>query len=275
MWAGYRPLLVDVNRDHWHLDAVALQEAVDRHLDDLAAVVAVANFGTEPEADLVSAWEASAEQAGAPLILDAAAGLMSVRPAGQATVFSFEATKPTGLGEGGLLLAPDRRVADKVARLANYGIENELAVAPGLNGKLSELSAAAALCRLDSAEDLLAQRRQRGRDLVDHLKGIVTFQRNAERSAWQVGQILLQDRDARENALRLAVSRHIQVKTLWAPLHWHPAFSEVPRAPLAVTEDLALRMLSLPMAHDLSTEETALIVDLVLDACAQTSPTGS
>jgi len=136
MWAGYRPLLVDVNRDHWHLDAVALQEAVDRHLDDLAAVVAVANFGTEPEADLVSAWEASAEQAGAPLILDAAAGLMSVRPAGQATVFSFEATKPTGLGEGGLLLAPDRRVADKVARLANYGIENELAVAPGLYGPI-------------------------------------------------------------------------------------------------------------------------------------------
>jgi dTDP-4-amino-4,6-dideoxygalactose transaminase len=273
LWAGYRPLFVDVDRDHWHLDAVALTEVVDQHRDDLAAIVAVANFGTNPGRELVNSWESCAERAGAPLILDAAAGLGSVRPAGQATVFSFEATKPTGLGEGGLLLAPERSTVERVALLAYYGIENGVAVAPGLNGKLSELSAAAALCRLDSAEDLLARQRQRGRDLINRLNGIVAFQRDAEDSAWQFGQVLLRDSATRQTALRLAALRRIQVKTLWAPaLHRHPAFTELPRAPLPVTENLATRVLSLPMAHDLSSEEMALCAELVIDACAQEGP---
>lgn len=262
VWAGLEPLFVDVDAGHWHLSPRALEEAVHRRAGEVAAVVAVANFGTDPGEEVVAAWRDAA--GGIPLVLDAAAGLGAVPPAADATIYSFEAAKPAGMGEGALLLTPHEETAARVRRLAYYGLEDKVAVEPGINGKVSELSAAALLCRLDEVDDLVAERQRRGAEIVRRSAGQVAFQSGHARSAWQTTQVLFPTAKARGQAIERAQEVGVEWKTLWEPpLHAHPAFAACEREPLPVTEDLAAQSLSLPMTSDLSADEIDRIVTVI------------
>jgi dTDP-4-amino-4,6-dideoxygalactose transaminase len=58
--------------------------------------------------------------------------------------------------------------------------------------------------------------------------------------------------------------RGITLRTYYDPLHHMPAFAACKRADaLAVTDELAARMLSLPMAADLDEGEIAAIAEVV------------
>jgi dTDP-4-amino-4,6-dideoxygalactose transaminase len=265
-WSGYRPLFVDVEAGGWHLDPGALEAALASA--PVAAVIGVANFGTPPEPEQLAAWESLAAAAGVPLILDAAAGLGAVAPAGAVTVYSFEATKPTGFGEGGLLVTRDGELAGELRRLANYGLrDGVVSGAVGFNAKLSELGAAAALAALDGVEAVVAARRERGAALRAAAgERDVRFQRGAERSAWTATHVLLASEARRAAALATAAALEVEVRTLWdPPLHRQPAWLAAGVA-LPVTDDLAARSLALPMAADLDERELALVAEVLRQA---------
>lgn len=264
IWAGYAPLFVDVDAHHWHLSVRALEGALSRHGNEIAAIIAVANFGADPGEELVADWGRAAGSVKAPLIIDAAAGLAAVQPAADATVFSFEAAKPAGAGEGGLLLVRSGEAEERVRRLAYYGLDRSEAVVPGLNGKLSELSAAALLCRLDDAEELVGARRRLGAELVGRANRRGRFQARWEQSAWQTTQVLFPDADSQAEAIRRADAEAVEWKTLWdPPLHCHAAFEACAREELPVTEDLARRSLSLPMTSDLTPDELDRVLAVI------------
>lgn len=255
-WSGFRPLFVDVEADGWHLDPAALDAALAGR--DVAAVLASATFGTPPPDAQLDAWAAVAAAHALPLLYDAAAGLGAAAPFGTATVYSFEATKPAGFGEGGLVVTPDAELAAELRRLANYGLrDGVVATTVGFNAKLSELGAAAGLAAMDGLEDLVAARRARGARLREALSGApVRFQLGAERSAWGATHVLLDSPGERDTALSRAHALQVETRCLWdPPLHHHPSWAGAERAELAVTEDLAARSLALPMAADLSDDE--------------------
>ena len=232
----------------------------------MAAVIGVANFGTPPEQ--LAAWEELTRAAGVPLIFDAAAGLGAAAPAGAVTVYSFEATKPTGFGEGGLLVTRDGELAGELRRLANYGLrDGVVSGAVGFNAKLSELGAAAALAALDGVEAVVAARRERGAALRAAVAGLdVAFQRGAEQSPWTASHVLLGSGRHRAGALAAAAALEVEVRTLWdPPLHRQPAWLGSGFR-LPVTDDLATRSLALPMAADLDERELALVARVLHEA---------
>lgn len=62
---------------------------------------------------------------------------------GDATMFSFHATKLFHTAEGGALAVNTPELKQHIDLLKNFGIQNENEVAmPGINGKMSELQAA-------------------------------------------------------------------------------------------------------------------------------------
>jgi dTDP-4-amino-4,6-dideoxygalactose transaminase len=62
---------------------------------------------------------------------------------GDATMFSFHATKLFHTAEGGALAVSDPELKQRIDLLKNFGIKNENEVLmPGINGKMSELQAA-------------------------------------------------------------------------------------------------------------------------------------
>lgn len=276
-WAGLEPVFVDVEPSSWHMDPDALQGALADRAGRVGAVLACSTFGVPPSIAHRKAWERAARDAGAALLVDSAAGFGATgedgRPLGRqgdAEVFSFHATKPFAIGEGGLLSTTREEVATRAARLANFGFEDGVVHdAPGLNAKLPEWSAATALAVLDRYDDVLRCRRSAAREIVEALAPYgYTGQAGSGGAAWQFVPLLAPSRRVRDTALDVARGRDIELRTYFSvPLHRMPAFASVPAAGrLRRTEDLAARVLSLPMANDQTPADRGAIVACLVAA---------
>jgi dTDP-4-amino-4,6-dideoxygalactose transaminase len=271
LWAGLAPVFVDVDPHSWHLDPDALEAALTARRTTVGIVLAASTFGTPPPTDLRSAWQRLSADAGVPLLVDSAAGFGATDETGRrlgrqgdAEVFSFHATKPFAVGEGGLVTTSDRSLADRIRRTTNFGFEDGVVREDvGLNAKLAEWPAATALTVLDRYEQILAARRARAERMLDALEphGYMR-QAGSAGSAWQFVPVLAPSSETRVASLTHARRRGVELRTYFSvPLHRMPAFASTPAAgALARTEDLAARILSLPMANDLSDDDIDAIV---------------
>jgi dTDP-4-amino-4,6-dideoxygalactose transaminase len=281
-WCGLRPLWVDVESDGWHLDPDALRSAFSTHGADIAGVVACSTFGTAPSSAQSSAWQQICASAGVPLLVDSAAGFGSrdeegglLGAQGDAEVFSFHATKPFAIGEGGVVATRNRGLAERMATLANFGLgaeDREICSPFGLNAKMSEVQAATGLAVLDTYEGVLQARGQR----AELMRGVLEplgyrFQAGAGDSAWQFVPVLAPTVRVRDEVLARASAADIEIRRYHAPLHRLAAFeAHATGSTLPVTEELASMTLSLPLANDLSEEEMQRICDLLV-RCANAS----
>jgi dTDP-4-amino-4,6-dideoxygalactose transaminase len=282
IWNGLEPLWVDVEARGWHLDPQALADALRRHRCDVAAVLACSTFGTAPSAAQSRAWREVCAQAGVPLVVDSAPGFgardergRQLGAQGDAEVFSFHATKPFAIGEGGAVTTVDPKLAERVAAMTNFGLgaDREIHHGFGLNAKLSEIHAAIGLAVLEDFDAVLAARRERAERMQGELAPAgYSFQSGAEGSAWQFVPVLAPNADAREEVLRRARAQKIEIRAYHAPLHKLEAFASfTARGPLRITDELARRSLSLPLANDLTDSAMRRIVGLLRE-CAAVSP---
>ncbi len=276
LWTGRQPLLIDVDPLTWQPDARALERALAEHGRRVAAVLTTSTFGCAAPADVRARWDAAARAASVPIVYDSAAAFGAITETGEwlgaqgdVEVFSFHATKPFATGEGGMVATRSRVLRERMARLVNFGFDAERRVVDplGMNAKLSELQAAVCLAALDTYDDVLAARRSRAAFLRAALepRGF-TFQSGCERSTWQSVPVLAPDAATRE-AVRARAARHdVEVRAYFeTPLHVHPPFQSFLRAgSLEVTDDLAARCLSLPMANDLRDVDLARIIATTL-----------
>lgn len=273
-WAGFEPLFVDVDPRHWHLDPQELETALGANAGDIAGVLACATFGTAPPPQFRAAWRELAAAHRVPLVIDSAPGFGSLdlhgRPLGglgDTEVFSFHATKPFAIGEGGMVATADPELAARMASLINFGLDTDrISTETGLNAKLSELHAATGLAALDRFDGVLAARRRVAGELRQATSGCkLTLQAGSGGSTWQFFQALAPDHSSREAMLHAAQALNVEARTLHAPpLHRHPAFAAALRhGTLPVTDDLAARSLSLPLANDMPASAVARVAEAV------------
>lgn len=270
VWAGLRPLLLDADPSHWHLDPAALEAGVGR--GDAHVAIAVSAFGTPPPAEARQRWTAACEKAGMPLIVDSAAAFGAVAEdgvpigrQGDVEVVSFHATKPFAIGEGGAVFTRDRELHERIEREVNFGFRPDHSVATGLglNAKMSELHAAAALAVLDEFDAVLERRRSAATELRGQVEAPVTWQRECERSTWQFAPVLFAVEAERERA-RGACDGEVETRVYYQPVgQLIPDQVDVAEGGVPVAEDLYRRLLCLPMANDLSADEIATIAAAV------------
>ncbi|HXH33207.1 MAG TPA: aminotransferase class I/II-fold pyridoxal phosphate-dependent enzyme [Plantibacter sp.] len=275
VWNGLQPVFVDVHADNWHLDTEALEAALRSRKGRVAVVIALSTFGVPPPPAVREGWEAACRHADVPLIVDSAAGYgalaadgVPIGSQGDVEVVSFHALKPVSAGEGGAVFCRDDELADEVASLANFAFDEHHQVTrpDGLNAKLSEPAAAIALASLDGLQASLEIRSRLASEILSRLPADFQQQVENARGTWQFVPVAAPDSAARAAVLEEATRRQIGIRTYYDPLHLMPAFSGCARAgDLSVTEALASRMLSLPMALDLESDEITAIADMVRD----------
>ena len=79
---------------------------------------------------------------------------------GDASCFSFHATKVFNTIEGGAVVCPNHELYEKLYNLKNFGIRGEeLVVSVGANAKMNEFSAIMGLCNLKHIEDAISNRK--------------------------------------------------------------------------------------------------------------------
>lgn len=279
-WAGFVPLFCDIDADAWQVDPAELARVLDEQGERIAGVVATSTFGTPAPAVTRRAWAQHCTEHGVPLVVDSAAAFGAVddegRPCGAdglTHVFSFHVTKPFSVAEGGMVVTSDAELAERMEALERFGMPEPGAPSAvvGLNAKLSELHAAAALAMLDRYDEVLAVRRSHVGAIRDAVAGTrARFQTGSAGSTWQTTQLSCPSVRARDAALRAARAEGVEARTCFdPPLHRHAAFADAPVAgDLRTTARVAARALSLPMANDLTVEERARIAEVVLRSCA-------
>jgi dTDP-4-amino-4,6-dideoxygalactose transaminase len=270
-WAGYIPLLIDIDRETLQPSLEGARAALaSRH--DIAGILLCNTFGIGNAA--VRDWETFADEAGLPLILDSAAGFGSryvngarVGTAAKAEVFSFHATKPFAIGEGGAVVTRDGDLAAELASFQNFGFsQGRGAHALGLNGKLQEINAAIGLRQLEKFDHTIANRQRVLAAYQDGLRGTsVVFPTQIEMSSVCFASILFDSRAPRDRALEALLAASIEVRTYYSPaVHLQPHFERVPRqGELETTEEVADVILSVPVHQSMSTDSIDRIVSVI------------
>jgi dTDP-4-amino-4,6-dideoxygalactose transaminase len=176
-WNGLKPVFVDVTEDNLTIDPEAVEAAITVNT---SAILAVHCYGCICDH---SALSAIARKHGLKLIYDAAHAFgstlegQSIAALGDASVFSFHATKLFNTLEGGLLTTPYASDQKTVYLLRNFGIrDEEQVISVGINGKLNEVQSAIGLLNLELFENERMKRRAlRGRyhEILGGIEGVV------------------------------------------------------------------------------------------------------
>lgn len=91
---------------------------------------------------------------------------------GDASVYSFHATKVFNTVEGGAIGCREREIAEKLYTLKNFGINMDgEVVGIGMNSKMSEFHAAMGLCNLRHLKEMIQERKKRVELYRENLKG--------------------------------------------------------------------------------------------------------
>jgi dTDP-4-amino-4,6-dideoxygalactose transaminase len=272
VWNGLEPVFIDVDATHWHMSPVCLEEALAQRSGRVAIVIALSSFGTPPPPDVRKRWERACRESAVPLLIDSAAGFGGVAAdgtpigaQGDIEVVSFHAVKPLAIGEGGAIFTCDPELADELTRVIDFGFDRarDVTMSHGLNAKLSEPAAAIGLAALDAFASHLAARRDAAQRVLRALPEEFESQIGNQNGTWQFVPVKAPSAACRASVLGAAQGK-MELRCYYRPLHLMSAFVNAARiGELPVTEELGRRMLSLPMADDLTEDEMDSIVAVV------------
>ncbi len=268
-WCGYIPLFFDIDKETLQPSISSIKKIYKEYGQNIAGILLVNEYGIGNAQ--IDEWESLSQELGIPLIIDSAPGIGSTYPDGKllgargdCEIFSMHATKPFGIGEGGLIATKNKNLVDKIESLKNFGFdERKLTYIEGLNAKITELDCAIGLRLLKNYGNVLTRRRKVYLTYERLLKDKVRFIPFAERASIQFATILV-NKDKRDKVLAELNNHKIDARTYYAPpLHYHPLFKDNPREDLKNTEEISQQVISLPVHNDMTTNTVEFICDVV------------
>ena len=277
LWNGIKPVFVDVDPDTLNLDPKKIEAAIT---PQTTAIMPVHCYGHPCD---VEAIRQIADNYNLRVIYDAAHAFGvqseegSILKHGDLSVLSFHATKVFNTFEGGAIICPDAKTKQRIDHLKNFGYVDEVTVvAPGINGKMSEINAAFGLLQLRHVDDALAQRKAIDalyRERLAPVRGIRCLADAGETVANYAYFPILVDSDY--PLTRDALFARLREHNIIARRYFYPLISDFPmyrglpsagRENLPVATDAALRVLCLPIYPGLEVAQVERIVELIATA---------
>lgn len=167
-----KPIFCDIKLEDGTIDETKLEALITEHT---VAIVPVHVYGNVCNIDGI---QKIADKYNLKVIYDAAHAFgvsykaKGIGNYGDASVFSFHATKVFNTIEGGAVTFADHKLYDKLDKLKNFGICNEeLVEEVGTNAKMNEFCALMGLCNLKHIDEALAERKKLYFYYTNHLKG--------------------------------------------------------------------------------------------------------
>jgi len=169
-WQGITPVFCDVDPQTHNIDPACIERLIT---PKTTGIVGVHVWGRPCD---TAAIEQIARQRGLKVMYDSShafgcsSGGKMIGGFGECEVFSFHATKFVNCFEGGVVTTNDSQLAEKMRLMRNFGFEAfDRVVYLGVNGKMSEISAAMGLTNLESMQQFVDINR---RNYLQYRKGL-------------------------------------------------------------------------------------------------------
>jgi dTDP-4-amino-4,6-dideoxygalactose transaminase len=277
LWNGLKPVFVDIDPETLNLDPSRVEAAIT---PQTTAILGVHVYGHPCD---VGAIERIADTYNLKVLYDAAHAFGveieggSVLRHGDLSVLSFHATKVFNTFEGGAVISPDAKTKQRIDHLKNFGFVDEVTVvAPGINGKMNEVSAAFGLLQLQTIDEALGRRAAidaRYRQLLRDVPGIRCVGLSNETRANYAYFPILVGRDfavSRDELFALLRQQGIIARRYFYPLiSDFPMYRALPSAAhsnLPVARRVANEILCLPIYPDLPLDAVDRIVWILRSA---------
>lgn len=274
LWNGLTPVFVDIDSKTCNLDPEKIEQAITPRT---TAIMPVHCYGTPCNVERI---QQIADTYGLKVIYDAAHSFgvryknSSILNHGDLAILSFHATKTYNTFEGGAIVCPDAKTKLRIDYLKNFGFADEVTVmAPGINGKMSEINAAFGLLQLKHIDVAIARRGEidsQYRQGLSSIKGITCLPipadtvRNFSYFPILVGEDYPLSRDELYNRLK--------GDNIHARRYFYPLISEMPmyrglrsadESNLPCAEKISRQILCLPIYPNLTDSSLQLILDCI------------
>ncbi len=270
LWCGLTPLFCDIDSETWLPSKSSEEDLLKRYPGEIAVVVPYATFGNNLD---LARYEELSKRFDVPIVVDAAASLGSLDEAGKAfgsgfrwpVVFSMHATKAFSVGEGGLIYSGDLNRIRRLRTMGAFGFEQpRSATMLGLNSKLSEVAALTALLQLERFPATVRERVTVARWYRSELhRDFVLQSQSGYQRANAFISVLLPTSVApfRSQIAAALAAQHIGTGTYFSPhVAEQPYFQQHGVASdLSVTQDVASRVLALPLLQTMSFNDVARV----------------
>lgn len=193
---------------------------------------------------------------------------------GDASIFSFHATKVFNTIEGGAVAFSDPKMYDKLYNLKNFGIRGEeLVVSVGANAKMNEFSAIMGLCNLKHIDEAIQARKGRYElyiELLKEIPGIKLFDRNENATNnYAYFPILVEQEYGKD---RDELYDYLKENNIYARKYFYPITADAAcfknkykRCDLKVARDLTGRVITLPLYENLEMIQIGRIIKSIIN----------
>lgn len=267
IFAGLRPVFVDVDPGTFNLDV----EALEAHITDrTVAIMPVHIYGHSAPVDQVREL---ADRYQLRIIEDAAQAY-GIRynghhagTWGDVGVISFFADKTITTGEGGVVLTQDRDIYERLCLLRNQGRLSSGTFKHdglGMNFRVTDLQCAVGLAQLRKLPAITAAKQRNHSRYVENLRNIdgirwMRTQPGSDHIPFRFA-LLSNRRDAVVDALE---RDGVQTRSFFYPLHLQPALTNYARGPLPVAEALYSEGICLPVHTGLKPSDVDEISEII------------
>jgi dTDP-4-amino-4,6-dideoxygalactose transaminase len=266
---GARPVFADIDSKTFNIDPAAIAGAIS---DKTGAIMPVHLYGQICEMDEIMAI---AGQKNIPVVEDAAQAVGSTykdRKAGsfgRTACYSFYPSKNLGAyGDGGFITTNDDELADLIRRLRVHGARPKYYHSTvGYNSRLDTMQAAVLRVKLRHLQSWHESRREKALRYNDIFRSFpqvqIPYVRDYNYHIFHQYTIIVEDRDGLKEFLK---SRDIGFDIYYpVPLHLQECYKNLgyKKGDLPASEDLANRVISLPIFPELTESEQDFVADTV------------
>lgn len=270
---GLNPIFCDIKSDDFTIDEDKIEDLIT---EKTVAIVPVHVYGQVCNVEKI---KFIAEKYNLKVIYDASHAFgvkykdKGIGNFGNASTFSFHATKVYNTIEGGAVCFENPELYTTLYNLKNFGIRSEEIVAEvGVNAKMNEFSAAMGLCNLKYIDREIAKRKhivKIYRELLENVKGIKMLKEQKDvDSNYSYFPILIEAEEYGKN--RDDLYNVLKENNIYSRKYFYPLTSDQAcfrnfyrNANIKNAREISSKILVLPLYADLDSVDVEKICDII------------
>lgn len=265
--SGHTPVFCDINEEDYNIDVSKIEELIT---DKTVAIVPVHVYGSPCDVDEI---ERIAKKHNLKVVYDAAHAFAEkingkeIGKYGDASMFSFHATKVYNTIEGGLCVLKTEQMLEEVKNRSNFGILDGITEYDGVNSKMNEFAAAMGIVNLKYLDESIEKRKEITKIYDEALKDIecIKIRDLKDNVDYNYAYYPIFITDEKKGADDL--TEYLQKHDIYPRRYFYPAISDMPifesKQDTPIARKIAKNILCLPIYADLSYEDTQRIAGII------------